>query len=449
MPTDDSAGAVSDAPRRALRDEATQLFNAALRAVDPTQLVLTCLSRTASTARVVLRSGEAVEWRAPTVVVGAGKAAARMAAGCETALGSDAVSGSVVVADGCAVRLASIEVVEAGHPLPDRRGAEATRRILDRVASPQGGGILCVLSGGASSLLVQPRSPVTLADKVATTEALLRCGADIHELNTVRKHLSEVKGGGLARRAAAAVVTLIMSDVVGDDPGTIGSGPTSPDPTTFADALAVLGRYDLTERVPPTVTQVLKAGRAGQLPETLKPGAPIAARCSRFVIGSNRTALEGAAAAARARGWTVVVDAAPIVGDTTDAARRFAARLCAMGAPGPLCLLAGGETTVRVRGTGRGGRNQEFALALAAELAGRDLMVLSAGTDGIDGPTDAAGAFVDGTTLERARHRGLDVSAHLANNDSYACFAQLDDLLRCAPTGTNVMDIKIALVPAP
>ena len=446
MPTDDSAGAVSDAPRRALRDEATQLFNAALRAVDPTQLVLTCLSRTASTARVVLRSGEAVEWRAPTVVVGAGKAAARMAAGCETALGSDAVSGSVVVADGCAVRLASIEVVEAGHPLPDRRGAEATRRILERVASPQGGGILCVLSGGASSLLVQPRSPVTLADKVATTEALLRCGADIHELNTVRKHLSEVKGGGLARHAAGAVVTLVISDVVGDDPATIGSGPTSPDPTTFADALAVLDRYDLTERVPPTVTQVLNAGRAGRLPETLKPGAPIARRCPSFVIGSNRTALDGAAAAARARGWEVRVEAKPLVGDTTDAACQFAARLPAVPGSGPVCLVAGGETTVRVRGTGRGGRNQEFALALAAEIAGRDLMVLSAGTDGIDGPTDAAGAFVDGTTLDRARQRGLDARASLANNDSYAFFAQLGDLLHCGPTGTNVMDIKIALV---
>lgn len=443
---DNGAGALSDARRRALRHEATQLFHAALRAVDPQQLVQTCLSRHGDIPRAVLPSGEVAEWRAPTVVVGAGKAAAGMAAGCEAALGWDTVSGRVVVADGCAVPLASIEVVEAGHPLPDERGAAATRRILERVANPPAGGILCVLSGGASSLLVQPRQPVTLADKIVTTAALLRCGADIHELNTVRKHLSEVKGGGLARVAAGAVVTLIISDVVGDDPATIGSGPTSPDPTTFADALAVLDRYDLTERVPPTVTQVLKAGRAGQLPETLKPGAPIAERCSSFVIGSNRTALEGAAAAARARGWTVVVDAAPIVGDTTDAARRFAAQLCALGAPGPLCLLAGGETTVRVRGTGRGGRNQEFALALAAELAGRELTVLSAGTDGIDGPTDAAGAFVDGTTLDRAQQHGLDVSAYLANNDSYAYFAQLGDLLRCGPTGTNVMDIKLALI---
>ncbi len=197
---DDGAGALSDARRRALRHEATQLFHAALRAVDPQQLVQTCLSRHGDIARAVLPSGEVAEWRAPTVVVGAGKAAARMAAGCEAALGAEAVSGSVVVADGCAAPLASIEIREAGHPLPDARGAAATRRILARVAAPQAGGILCVLSGGASSLLVQPRPPVTLTDKVATTEALLRCGADIHELNTVRKHLSAVKGGGLARR---------------------------------------------------------------------------------------------------------------------------------------------------------------------------------------------------------------------------------------------------------
>ena len=449
MPADDSAGAVRDARRRALRHEATQLFQAALRAVDPQQLVQSCLSGHAGAVRAVLPSGDTVEWRSPTVVVGAGKAAARMAAGCEAVLGPDAVSGSVVVADGCAVRLASIEVVEAGHPLPDMRGAAATRDILARVGDPQAGGILCVLSGGASSLLVQPRSPVTVADKVATTEALLRCGADINELNTVRKHLSDVKGGGLARRVAGAVVSLIISDVVGDDPGTIGSGPTSPDPTTFADALAVLDRYDLTERVPRTVMQVLNAGRTGQVPETLKPGVAVATRCRSFVIGSNRTALEGAAAAARARGWEVHVEPEPLIGDTTDAARRFAARLHALRVTEPLCLLAGGETTVRVHGTGRGGRNQEFALALAAELAGGDLMVLSAGTDGIDGPTDAAGAFVDGTTIERARQRGLDVRACLANNDSYAFFAELGDLLRCGPTGTNVMDIKLALVPAP
>jgi len=256
-----------------------------------------------------------------------------------------------------------------------------------------------------------------------------------------------VKGGGLARRVAGAVVSLIISDVVGDDPGTIGSGPTSPDPTTFADALAVLDRYDLTERVPRTVMQVLNAGRTGQVPETLKPGVAVATRCRSFVIGSNRTALEGAAAAARARGWEVHVEPEPLIGDTTDAARRFAARLHALRVTEPLCLLAGGETTVRVHGTGRGGRNQEFALALAAELAGGDLMVLSAGTDGIDGPTDAAGAFVDGTTIERARQRGLDVRACLANNDSYAFFAELGDLLRCGPTGTNVGDVMIAYRP--
>jgi len=252
----------------------------------------------------------------------------------------------------------------------------------------------------------------------------------------------------LLRAARAPMVGLLISDVVGDDPSTIGSGPTAADPTTFADADAVLRRYALRQRVPTSVREVLDAGFAERIPDTLKPGSVEARRCRNFVIGSNRIALDGAAAAARAAGWAVHVEAAPIVGETTDAALQFAARLHNLAeAHGPLCVLAGGETTVRVRGSGRGGRNQEFALALAGAIAGEAIAVLSAGTDGIDGPTDAAGAFVDGTTLERARQRGLSSAAALAANDSYPFFAALGDLLRCGPTGTNVMDIKIALLP--
>jgi glycerate-2-kinase len=313
------------------------------------------------------------------------------------------------------------------------------------------GDTVCLISGGASSLLVCPRPPVTLQDKIATTQLLLECGADIRAFNTVRKHLSEVKGGGLLRHVRTRMLALLISDVIGDDPSTIGSGPTVPDDTTFADAWDVLARHQLETRVPATVTTLLKSGIEGNVAETVKFSSAEAVRCRSQIIGSNRTALEGAATSARARGWTVDVDGQPLSGDTTAAARGFAARirqLAARRGGKPLCVLAGGETTVRVKGKGRGGRNQEFALALAGTLAGTPITLLSAGTDGVDGPTDAAGAFVDGTTLRRAQQRGLDIDATLGANDSFTFFSALDDLFRCGPTGTNVMDIKIALLPA-
>lgn len=426
------------------RASALAIFHAAIAAVDPTQLVadhLSCLNL------------EPVPGPAePLLVIGAGKAAARMAAGCERALGAGGVHGEVIVADGCAVPLRSVIASPARHPLPDGRGEEATRRILDLISRPPAGAVLCLFSGGASSLLVCPRAPVTLADKIATTQLLLNCGADIQAVNIVRKHLSEAKGGGLLRRARTSMLALLLSDVVGDDPATIASGPTAPDPTTFADAWEVLRRYALETRAPASVVRLLQAGMAGEVPETVKPGSPEEARCRNLIIGRNRTALAGAARFARAQGWRVVTEDAPLQGDTTLAAHSFGERIRRLAADHsgntPLCVLAGGETTVRVCGTGRGGRNQEFALALAGMLAGTSTTVLSAATDGVDGPTDAAGAFVDGTTLRRAHAEGVDVDAALLENDSYTVFARLGDLLRFGPTGTNVMDIKIALLPA-
>ncbi len=423
-----------------------------MTAADPTRLVLEHLARDGSDVLVKGAEGTTRRWRSPTLVVGAGKAAARMAAGCERALGAENLRGEVVVADGCTVDLQTIAVTEAGHPLPDRRGAAAARRLIDLVKEPQADGILGLFSGGASSLLVCPRPPISLDDKIRTTQLLLDCGADINELNTVRKHLSLVKGGGLLRHAAVPVTALIISDVVDDDPGTIASGPTSPDPTRFADAWRVLQHYHLTRRVPRTVSRLLRDGVDGRVLETVKPDSPEAARCCNLVIGSNRTALHGAADAARAMGCRVHIEADPVVGNTTAAARHFAARIRTLAgehrARQPLCILAGGETTVRVRGRGRGGRNMEFALVLAEVIAGTQLAVLSAGTDGVDGPTTAAGAFVDGATLERAAERRLNPALALADNDSHTFFAQLGDLFECGPTGTNVMDIKIALAPA-
>jgi glycerate 2-kinase len=429
-------------PSVQLRAEAVAIFRAATRAVDPTELVADCLSRHAALEQML----------SPTLVVGAGKAAARMAAGCEAVLGPANLRGEVIVADGCGVPLRSIHVSEAGHPLPDARGEQATLRIIKCLRMHGSGALLCLISGGASSLMVCPPAPLSLQDKIATTRLLLECGADIHAFNTVRKHLSRVKGGGLLRQAQKRMLALLISDVIGDEPSTIGSGPTAPDDTTFADAWSVLARYHLTSRVPASAAELVQAGIAGRVPETVKSDTAEAALCRNVIIGSNRTALEGAAAAARALGRTVHIEDQPLSGNTTVAAQEFAGRVRQLMADRrsnkPLCIVAGGETTVRVVGGGRGGRNQEFALAMAPGLAGAPVTILSAGTDGIDGPTDAAGAFVDGTTLARAQERDLDVGAALQANDSYMFFSQLGDVFRCGPTGTNVMDIKIALVPA-
>jgi hydroxypyruvate reductase len=369
-----------------------------------------------------------------------------MASGCETALGIDCVRGIVIVPQGSAIALRSIRGLEASHPVPDQRAVAATEEVCRLLESDPDGPVVCLISGGASSLLVRPRHPLTLDDKQQTTRLLLASGASIQEANTVRKHLSEVKGGGLLRYAGGRrVVSLILSDVVGDDASVIGSGPTAADRTTFSDALGVLARWGLEAKVPPAVRSLLERGSRGEIPETAKPGGPELERVRNFVIGTNGTALEGAAEEARRLGYRTVISDRSLTGDTTECARRWAAEVLRHQAGEPLCVLAGGETTVVVKGTGRGGRNQEFALAAAETLAGTEVHVLSAGTDGVDGPTPAAGAFVDGRTVERARDLAIDPRRVLLDNDSYAFFEALHDLFVPGPTGTNVMDIKIAL----
>lgn len=370
-----------------------------------------------------------------------------MAQGCEAALGPDRVRGLVIVPDGCGAPLRAVDVAIAGHPLPDRRGVEATGRLCQLAAGCQGP-LLFLVSGGASSLLVRPRPGITLEDKVETSRVLIRSRAAIEEINAVRKHLSLVKGGGLLRVASARpLVALLLSDVIGDDPGTIGSGPATPDGTTFGDAWAVLGRNGLLDHVPASVRELLSRGVRGLERETVKPADPETAGCQTWLVGSNRDALAGARREAERLGYRTLVAAEPLAGDTKAAARqwiRLVEREVAAEPGKRCCVISGGETTVEVSGTGRGGRNSEFALALAEPLAGSATMVLSAGTDGIDGPTDAAGAFVAGDTLARGRACGLDAEAMLENNDSYSFFAALDDLLRSGPTGTNVMDVKLA-----
>lgn len=433
---------------RELRDEATAIFRAAVDAVQPANLIRSAVRFEKNFAIIEAAGLPPRQLPLPLTVIGAGKAAAAMALGCEQVLGAINLAGEVISPDRTDAPLAAIRLHHASHPLPDERGVNATRSLLRR-AEGAADHVLCLLSGGASSLMVCPRPPLSLADKIETNRLLLECGAAIEELNTVRKHLSEVKGGGLLRHSSAELISLLISDVVGDNPATIGSGPTTPDPTTYADAWDVVRRYGLERHLPESAVQLLQQGMQGELPETVKPGSSEAQRSVQAVIGSNSAALRGAAATARARGWDVQLLEQPLIGDTTGAAHAFGRHLKQLAAAARerrLCVLAGGETTVVVRGNGRGGRNQEFALALATDVAGMRALVLSAGTDGIDGPTDAAGAFVDGDTLDLARRRGLDAVTALANNDSYGFFHSLGGLFICGPTGTNVMDVKVALL---
>ncbi|MBI2911130.1 MAG: glycerate kinase [Chloroflexi bacterium] len=381
------------------------------------------------------------------LVLGAGKAAAWLARPLEETLGERIAAGRIIVKHGHGLPLARIRVEEGGHPVPDAAGFAATARLLRDLGDPgPADRVLFLLTGGASALLVAPAPGLTLADKVSTTRLLLGAGATIQETNAVRKHLSAVKGGRLAARLAPAeVLTLVISDVVGDDLSAIGSGPTAPDSTTFAQSIEILARYHLLDRVPPAVRDRLQ----GHAPETPKPGDPAFDRVQHVVLAGNGVALDAACQRAAALGFAVEVFARDLTGSTHEQARAFATRLKEMASHDrgrPLALLAGGETTLAVTGMGLGGRNQEFALVAAREIAGNEsIVILAAGTDGSDGPTDAAGAYADGTTLDRARSHGLDPEAILLDNDVYRLIDRLGDLLHTGPTGTNVADLVVGL----
>jgi hydroxypyruvate reductase len=336
--------------------------------------------------------------------------------------------------------------------VPDGGSVAAAEAVMDAARTASSRDLLFVLiSGGASAMMAMPAAGVSLDEKRVTSRLLLQSGADVHHLNTVRKHLSSIKGGQLAAAAHAEVVTLAISDVVGDEPSAIGSGPTAPDPTTFADALDVLERYGGSSAYPPAVVKRLRDGANGRVAETPKPGDRRLARAGVRVIGGSRAAVEGARAAAESRGYAVQVNDEPVVGEARiagDALVESASRKAAAGAL-PLCMLSSGETTVRVVGSGRGGRNQECALGMARRLntLGRAGVAASVGTDGVDGPTDAAGAVADTTTLSRAVAAGLEApERYLDNNDSYVFFDRLGDLIRTGPTNTNVGDIQVILI---
>ena len=427
---------------RRIRQHAFAIFRAALRAADPAEAVFRHVRvrdgvLTAGGARYPLKRFRRIQ------VVGGGKAGATMARAVERLLGSRIAGGLINVKYGHTARLRRVTLNECGHPVPDENGVRGAGRMAEIAADAGEDDLLiCLISGGASALMPAPASPVTLAEKQATTRALLECGATIQEINCVRKHISTLKGGQLARLAQpATVLSLLLSDVIGDDPGVIGSGPCAPDGSTSAEAVGVVAKYGIA--VPASVFRRLADG-----PETPKPGDPMFARVRNVVIGSTRLAVDAAARKARELGYRSLVLSASIEGETRDVARVHAAiarevRSSGRPARAPCCLLSGGETTVTIRGSGKGGRNQEFALAAAVEIAGlRDVVVLSGGTDGTDGPTDAAGAIADGETLSR----GPDALGYLAENDSYHYFEKLGDLLITGPTGTNVADVRIILV---
>jgi len=379
-------------------------------------------------------------------VFGCGKASGAMAAALERVLGRRITEGLVVVKDGYTVPTHRIALREAGHPVPDARGQAAAEEIVHRVRSAGADDlVLFLVSGGGSALTPAPVRGITLAEKQETTRLLLGAGATINELNEVRKHLSLFKGGQFARAAApATVVSLILSDVIGDPLDVIASGPTAPDPTTFGDALVVLERRGIAYLVPTAVLARLEAGARGEIEETPKAGDPAFRQVTNVVIGNNALVVDAAAAEARRLGYRAEVLTRGLQGEAREVARELVSR--ARGLPPRACLIAGGETTVRVKGKGRGGRCQEFALAAALELSRDDrLSVLAAGTDGSDGPTDAAGGIVDATTVARGERVGRPARAALDDNDAYTFLSAAGDLLVTGPTNTNLLDVYLLL----
>ena len=385
------------------------------------------------------------------VVLAAGKAACAMARGARTALGSRVARGRVVTRDGHAFAVPPLEVAEAAHPLPDERGVRESGCAL-RLAESLGPdeSLLVLLSGGASALWCAPAPGVTLEDKFRVSDALMRAGADIAELNTVRKHLSAIKGGGLARAAQrSSVLTLAVSDVAGDRPDRIGSGPTAPDPTSYTDALEVLRARGVLERAPARVVLHLERGRSGEIEETWKPDAQGTDALEYRVVAGLDDALAAASDRARELGQKPRLLGATLYGEARSLAGELAAAARELGALGGGLLIAGGEPTVSVRGPGIGGRCQELALAFALELGDEPgVTALFAGTDGSDGPTDAAGSFADAGTPGRAAARGLDAAGALLRNDSHPLLAATGDLYRTGPTETNVTDLGLIRVRA-
>jgi len=428
-------------------------LESALNAVDPAQIIKSKLSLKNSTLKVNIYSFDMNKFK-NVYVVGGGKASGSMAEALEQILSKYVTSGLVNVPHGSKHQTEIIELHESSHPIPDESGVEGTRRILGIAEQAEEDDlVICLISGGGSSLMPLPRSEISIEDKRQVTEALLKCGATINEINTVRKHISSFKGGWLAKKAhPATILNLILSDVVGDPLDFIASGPTVPDSTTFSDAVNVLGKHNLWDKIPVSVKKVLSDGEKGLIPETPKADDAAFKKVHSVVVGNNRSATLAARKSLNSAGLNTFILTSVLEGE----ARQVGVMLASVAreivasenpVPKPAGVVAGGETTVTVTGEGMGGRNQEIALAAALKLKGLDgVGVASLSTDGVDGPTDAAGAIVDGRTLVRAAEMGLSSERFLAENDSYDFFLRLNDLIFTGPTGTNVNDVSVVVV---
>jgi len=435
--------------KKALED----IFRAGLKAVDPERAVRRYV-RCKGNRLFVGDCSYGLDRFKRILLIGAGKGTAPMAKALEDILGDWLNSGWIIVKYGHGMPLKKTHIMEAGHPIPDEAGLRAAEDLLKQAREcTEEDLIICAFSGGGSALLPAPSPPIDLDQKQESTRLLLECGATINELNAMRKHLSRSKGGWLAKTAyPATLVSLILSDVIGDPLDVIASGPTVPDESTYSDCMEIIERYDLTNRLPAGVVEYFKQGVAGMLPETPKADDPVFSKVQNLIVGNNREALLAANEQAISLGYNTLVLSSQIEGEAREVAQVFAAigkEICQAGLPilPPACLLAGGEPTVTIQGSGKGGRNQELALAFAIAIDGWDgISLLSAGTDGTDGPTDAAGAIVSGLTCSRARQTNLKPQAFLSANDSNSFFESLGDLLITGPTRTNVADLICMIV---
>lgn len=436
-----------------LRKDSVDIYNAGLKAVDP-GVAVGKYCRREDNRLVMGDQSYDLSTVNDIIVVGAGKASAAMAHAVEAILGNRIKTGIINVKYGHVAELNTIELIEAGHPVPDENGENGSRAILDLVQNAQENDlVICLMSGGGSALMPLAAQGLTLDDKQDVIKVLLACGASIHEINTIRKHTSSIKGGRLTRASyPASLIALILSDVVGDDLDVIASGPTVPDSSTFGDCREIFKKYGIMEKLPASVISHIEAGIADDIFETPKTGDSIFDRTHNLIIGSNTEAIMAAKQKAESLGYNTLILSSMIEGETRHVAHvhgAIAREIKKTGHPvsSPACILSGGETTVTITGNGIGGRNQEFSLAAAMDIAAvEDIVILSGGTDGNDGPTDAAGAIADTDTCQRAVSKGLNPQEFLKNNDSYHFFQALGDLFITGPTNTNVMDLRIILV---
>lgn len=438
---------------RDLTENAVDIFKAAVEAVRPNNLIPRVFRRVGNKLQIGELEFDLGKF-SNTVVVGGGKASASMAASVEEILGPEITSGIVITKYGHSVPLRKVRVYEAAHPVPDEDGVRATAELIRMIEhADEDDLVVCLLSGGGSALLSSFENAITLDDVQRLSREMLASGMPIDAMNTIRKHISKVGGGKLARLAyPATVLTLVLSDVVGDPLESIASGPTVPDPTTFAEAVEILTKYSLEPKLPASIRNFLSQGVAGKIPETPKPGNDVFSQCHTIIVGNNLLALEEGRRKATSLGYDARVISATVQGESREVAKLFAREVRGFlanhsGRRIPVCVLMGGETTVAVKGSGAGGRNQEFALKASIEIEGiESIAILSGGTDGTDGPTEVAGAVVDGTTCVRARRMNIEPEKYLENNDSYNFFRQVGGHVVTGPTLTNVMDIMVALV---